>query len=73
MAVALALPRFVERLEFRAMASGAAARFVRDVVGCGFTEAVRGVWSHHRVVRDGKIANDHPDPPTPWNGNPRDV
>jgi hydrogenase large subunit len=41
-------------------------------VGCGFTEAVRGVLSHHMVIRDGKIANYHPYPPTPWNANPRD-
>ena len=32
---------------------------------CGFTEAVRGVLSHHMVIRDGKIANYHPYPPTP--------
>ena len=25
-------------------------------IGCGFTEAVRGVLSHHMVVRGGKIA-----------------
>jgi len=25
------------------------------------------------VIRDGKIANYHPYPPTPWNGNPRDI
>jgi hydrogenase large subunit len=43
-----------------------------DAIGCGFTEAVRGVLSHHVVIRDGKIANYHPWPPTPWNGNPRD-
>ncbi|MEY2580724.1 MAG: hydrogenase large subunit [Ilumatobacteraceae bacterium] len=42
-------------------------------IGCGFTEAVRGVLSHHMVIRDGKIANYHPYPPTPWNANPRDV
>ncbi len=42
-------------------------------IGCGFTEAVRGVLSHHLVIRDGKIANYHPYPPTPWNANPRDV
>ena len=29
-------------------------------IGCGFTEAVRGVLSHHMVIRDGKIANYHP-------------
>ena len=27
---------------------------------------------HHMVIRDGKIANYHPYPPTPWNANPRD-
>ena len=42
-------------------------------IGCGFTEAVRGVLSHHMVIREGKIANYHPYPPTPWNANPRDV
>jgi hydrogenase large subunit len=42
-------------------------------IGCGFTEAVRGVLSHHMVIRDGKIANYHPYPPTPWNANPRDI
>ncbi|HEY6532562.1 MAG TPA: nickel-dependent hydrogenase large subunit [Acidimicrobiales bacterium] len=41
-------------------------------IGCGFTEAVRGVLSHHMVIREGKIANYHPYPPTPWNANPRD-
>jgi hydrogenase large subunit len=44
-----------------------------EAIGCGFTEAVRGVLSHHMVIREGKIANYHPWPPTPWNGNPRDV
>ncbi len=43
-----------------------------ESIGCGFTEAVRGVLSHHVVVRDGKIANYHPYPPTPWNANPTD-
>jgi hydrogenase large subunit len=42
-------------------------------IGCGFTEAVRGVLSHHMVIKGGKIANYHPYPPTPWNANPRDV
>jgi len=42
-------------------------------IGCGFTEAVRGVLSHHMVIRDRKIANYHPYPPTPWNASPRDV
>jgi hydrogenase large subunit len=44
----------------------------QDGFGCGFTEAVRGVLSHHMIIRDGKIANYHPYPPTPWNANPRD-
>jgi len=43
-----------------------------DAIGCGFHEAVRGVLSHHMVIRDGKIANYHPYPPTPWNASPRD-
>jgi hydrogenase large subunit len=38
----------------------------------GFTEAVRGVLSHHMVIRGGKIANYHPYPPTPWNASVRD-
>jgi hydrogenase large subunit len=44
-----------------------------DAIGCGFHEAVRGVLSHHVVIRKGKIANYHPYPPTPWNANPRDI
>ncbi len=43
-----------------------------EAIGCGFHEAVRGVLSHHLVIREGKIANYHPYPPTPWNGSPRD-
>jgi hydrogenase large subunit len=43
-----------------------------DAISCGFTEAVRGALSHHMVIRDGKIANYHPYPPTPWNGSVRD-
>jgi hydrogenase large subunit len=41
-------------------------------LGCGFHEAVRGVLSHHVVIREGKIANYHPYPPTCWNASPRD-
>jgi hydrogenase large subunit len=44
-----------------------------EAIGCGFHEAVRGVLSHHVVIRNGKIANYHPYPPTPWNGSVRDV
>ena len=44
-----------------------------EAIGCGFHEAVRGVLSHHVVIREGKIANYHPYPPTPWNASPRDI
>jgi hydrogenase large subunit len=43
-----------------------------EAISVGFTEAVRGVLSHHMVIRGGKIANYHPYPPTPWNGSVRD-
>ncbi|MEJ7696302.1 MAG: nickel-dependent hydrogenase large subunit [Candidatus Limnocylindrales bacterium] len=45
----------------------------QEAIGVGFTEAVRGVLSHHMVIQGGKIANYHPYPPTPWNASPRDV
>lgn len=45
----------------------------KEAFSCGFTEAVRGVLSHHMVIRDGKIANYQPWPPTPWNASPRDM
>jgi hydrogenase large subunit len=44
-----------------------------QAISCGFTEAVRGVLSHHMVIENGKIKNYQPWPPTPWNGNPRDI
>ncbi|MEW6277613.1 MAG: nickel-dependent hydrogenase large subunit [Candidatus Eremiobacterota bacterium] len=44
----------------------------REAISCGFHEAVRGVLSHHMVIRSGKIANYHPYPPTCWNASPRD-
>jgi hydrogenase large subunit len=44
-----------------------------EAISVGFTEAVRGVLSHHMVIRNGKIANYHPYPPTPWNASVRDV
>ncbi|MEV4742121.1 nickel-dependent hydrogenase large subunit [Streptomyces sp. NPDC049555] len=44
----------------------------KEAIGVGFHEAVRGVLSHHLVIRDHKIANYHPYPPTPWNASPRD-
>src|SRR3954464_70471 len=43
-----------------------------NAVSVGFHEAARGVLSHHMVIRDGKVANYQPYPPTPWNANPRD-
>ncbi|MEA2484313.1 MAG: hydrogenase large subunit, partial [Thermoleophilaceae bacterium] len=43
-----------------------------NAISVGFHEAARGVLSHHMVIREGKIANYQPYPPTPWNGNPRD-
>jgi hydrogenase large subunit len=43
-----------------------------EAVGVGFHEAVRGVLSHHLVIRGGKIANYHPYPPTCWNASPSD-
>jgi hydrogenase large subunit len=42
-------------------------------IGCGFHEAVRGALSHHMVIRERKIANYHPYPPTAWNASPRDA
>ncbi len=44
----------------------------QEAIGCGFHEAVRGVLSHHMVIENGKIANYHPYPPTPWNASVRD-
>jgi hydrogenase large subunit len=44
-----------------------------EAIGCGFHEAVRGVLSHHVVIRKKKIANYHPYPPTCWNASPRDA
>jgi hydrogenase large subunit len=44
-----------------------------EAISCGFHEAVRGVLSHHVVIRGGKIANYHPYPPTCWNASPRDI
>src|ERR1700741_3793472 len=44
-----------------------------EAIGCGFHEAVRGGLSHHLVIRNRRVANYHPYPPTCWNANPRDV
>jgi len=45
----------------------------KEAISCGWTEAIRGVLSHHMVIQNGKIANYHPYPPTPWNGSVRDI
>lgn len=43
-----------------------------EAISCGFHEAVRGMLSHHLVIKEGKIANYQTYPPTPWNASPRD-
>ena len=53
--------------------AGATSRCRDEAVSVGFHEAARGVLSHHMVIRDGKIANYQPYPPTPWNASPRDT
>jgi hydrogenase large subunit len=74
-AAALAL-HFLERAR-RELHAGNTATWTRfdvpdEAIACGFHEAVRGVLSHHLVIRDGRIANYHPYPPTCWNASPRD-
>jgi hydrogenase large subunit len=44
-----------------------------EAVSVGFHEAARGVLSHHMVIREGKVANYQPYPPTPWNASSRDT
>ena len=53
--------------------AGRSSRSPSEAISCGFHEAARGVLSHHMVIRDGKIANYQPYPPTPWNASPRDT
>ena len=53
--------------------AGASFKVPDEAVSVGFHEAARGVLSHHMVIKEGKIANYQPYPPTPWNANPRDV
>jgi hydrogenase large subunit len=55
------------------LATATAYHVPQEAIGCGFHEAVRGLLSHHVVIRDGKIANYHPYPPTCWNASPRDA
>jgi hydrogenase large subunit len=75
-AAAMAL-YFIERA-FKALDAGdtevwSAFKVPDEAIGCGFHEAVRGALSHHMVIREGKIANYHPYPPTCWNASPRDI
>jgi len=68
---------FIDRA-FEALGAGdtkawAAFEVPDEGIGCGFHEAVRGALSHHFVIREGKIANYHPYPPTCWNASPRDT
>jgi hydrogenase large subunit len=67
---------FVERALAELMAGRSKVwsefRVPQEAIGCGFHEAVRGMLSHHFVIRQGKIANYHPYPPTCWNASPRD-
>ena len=41
-------------------------------IGCGFTEAVRGVLSHHMVIRERQDRQLPPVSADAWNANPRD-
>jgi hydrogenase large subunit len=74
---AAAALHFVERALQDLMAGRtkvwAAFQVPEEAIGCGFHEAVRGMLSHHLVIRQGKIANYHPYPPTCWNASPRDA
>jgi hydrogenase large subunit len=67
---------FVDRAlkEFHAGRTGTWSEFKvpSEAVACGMHEAVRGMLSHHVVIRGGKIANYQPYPPTTWNASPRD-
>jgi hydrogenase large subunit len=75
-AAAMAL-HFLERARAELYAGRTATWTRFDVpdqaISCGFHEAVRGALSHHMVIRDGRIANYHPYPPTCWNASPRDA
>ena len=48
---------------------GASSRCPTRRSAAASTRRCAGVLSHHVVIRDGKIANYHPYPPTPWNAN----
>ena len=68
-----AIERDRARSYFQAYCAAAALHFVDKALAelqAGRTQtlkSVRGVLSHHVVIRKGKIANYHPYPPTPWN------
>ena len=67
------LDRALEEVHAGRTRTSSEFRVPKEAIGCGFHEAVRGMLSHHLVIRDGKIANYHPYPPTPWNASPRDA
>jgi hydrogenase large subunit len=66
------IERALERLQTGDVKTFTDFKLPEESIGCGFHEAVRGVLSHHLVIRKKKIANYHPYPPTPWNASPRD-
>jgi hydrogenase large subunit len=66
------LERAMAELHAGRTATGVEFQVPDEAIGCGFHEAVRGVLSHHLVIKNKKIANYHPYPPTPWNASPRD-
>ncbi len=56
-----------------AHALGTSSRFRRKRLAAASTKPCAEFFSHHVVIKNHKIANYHPYPPTPWNGNPRDI
>ena len=52
---------------------GLISRFRKRQSVAASTKRCAGCLSHHVVIRNHKIANYHPYPPTPWNANPRDI
>ena len=66
------LEKAMERVRASDLKGFADFKVPDEAIGCGFHEAVRGVLSHHLIIKEGKIANYHPYPPTPWNASPRD-
>ena len=53
--------------------AGATSRCPRRRSASASTRPRAACISHHMVIKDGKIANYQPYPPTPWNASPRDT